>query len=338
MNMEFLIQLAHGSGGGATTRLLQEIFLPSFHDIGLQPENDAALLSLGNGMALAFTIDGFVVDPPFFPGGDLGTLAVNGTINDLAVMGAKPLYLACGFVISVGVPSVTLAQITTSMQKAAIASGVQVVSGDTKVIESHSGTPQILVTTAGLGILETEEPWHIPRVKPGDQLILSGTIGEHTLAVLGARHNWFQHDPITSDCASLYPMLAPLHPIPDVHWVRDITRGGLGGICDELACATGYGIELYEEKIPIGPLVRGWCEVLGYDPLYLANEGKALLAVDRAAVPLILGELQKTALGKHASLIGEISHGKQPVVILNTSVGGRRLVPAPAGELFPRIC
>lgn len=337
MNIDF-IQLAHGSGGSATTRLLQQIFLPRFRDIGLQPENDAALLPIGNGVTLAFTIDGFVVDPPFFPGGDLGSLSVNGTINDLAVMGARPLYLACGFVISVGVSSATLSQIAASMQKAASASNVQIVAGDTKVVESRGTAPQIQITTSGIGIVEAKEPWHTPRVRPGDQLILSGTIGEHTLAVLGARYNWFQHDPITSDCASIYPMLAPLHSIPGIHWVRDITRGGLGGVLSELAHATGYGTELYEERIPISSLVKGWCEILGYDPLYLANEGKALLVVDQTAASHILGELQQTALGKHASLIGEISSVRQPVVILNTSVGGRRLVPAPAGELFPRIC
>ncbi|NLJ26163.1 MAG: hydrogenase expression/formation protein HypE, partial [Firmicutes bacterium] len=226
----------------------------------------------------------------------------------------------------------------TSMQEAAAASNVQIVAGDTKVIESRGATPQIQITTSGIGIIEAKEPWHIPRVRPGDQLILSGTIGEHTLAVLGARHNWFQLDPIASDCASLYPMLAPLHSIPGIHWVRDITRGGLGGVLSELAHATGYGIELHEEEIPVSSLVRGWCEILGYDPLYLANEGKALLAVDRAAASHILSELRKTALGRHASLIGEIGSKRQPVVILNTSIGGRRLVPAPAGELFPRIC
>jgi hydrogenase expression/formation protein HypE len=336
MNIEF-IQLAHGSGGSATTRLLQQMFLPRFCELGLQPENDAALLSIGD-KTLAFTIDGFIVEPPFFPGGDLGSLAVNGTINDLAVMGAKPQWLACGFIISAGVAGTVLERIVTSMQKTAMAADIQLVAGDTKVIESQGKSPQILVTTAGLGILETPEPWHTPRVKPGDQLILSGTIGEHTLAVLGARHDWFQHDPIISDCANLYPMLEPLHSLPGIHWVRDITRGGLGGVCNELAHATGLALEVNEEKIPISSLVRGWCEVLGYDPLYLANEGKALLAVDQAAVPLILSELQKTALGKHASLIGEISPRRQPVVILNTSIGGRRLVPAPAGELFPRIC
>lgn len=337
MSMEF-IQLAHGSGGSATTKLLEQIFLPRFRDIGLQPENDAALLPIGNGVTLAFTIDGFVVEPPFFPGSDLGSLSVNGTINDLAVMGARPLYLACGFVISVGVSSTMLSQIATSMQEAAAASNVQIVAGDTKVVESRGTTPQIQVTTSGIGIVEAIEPWHTPRVRPGDQLILSGTIGEHTLAVMGARHSWFQHDPIASDCASLYPMLVPLHPIPDIHWVRDITRGGLGGVLNELAHATGYGIELDEEKIPISSLVRGWCEILGYDPLYLANEGKALLAVDRAAASHTLSELGKTVLGRHASLIGEISSDEQPVVILNTSIGGRRLVMAPAGELFPRIC
>ena len=337
MNIEF-VQLAHGSGGSATTRLLEQVFLPRFLDIGLQSENDAALLPIGNDITLAFTIDGFVVDPPFFPGGDLGSLSVNGTINDLAVMGAKPLYLACGFVISAGVKSAILAQIATSMQKTAMASGVQIVAGDTKVVESRGAAPQIQITTSGIGIIEAKEPWHTPRVRPNDQLILSGTIGEHTLAVLGARHNWFQHDPITSDCTSLYPMLAPLHSIQGIHWVRDVTRGGLGGVCSELAHATGYGIELYEEEIPISSRVRGWCEVLGYDPLYLANEGKALLAVDRAVAPHILGELQKTALGEHASLIGEINSNKQPVVVLNTSIGGRRLVPAPPGELFPRVC
>lgn len=336
MNIEF-IQLAHGSGGSGTAKLIQQIFLPHFHELGLQPENDAALLSLGS-KTLAFTIDGFVVEPPFFPGGDLGSLAINGTINDLAVMGAKPLWLACGFIISVGVAGTVLDRIAASMQEAAIAAGVQLVAGDTKVIESQGKSLQILITTAGIGILQTEKPWHTPRARCGDQLILSGTIGEHTLAVLGARQGWFQDDRITSDCANLYPMLEPLHSLPDIHWVRDLTRGGLGGVCNELAQATGYGVELYEAEIPIDRSVRGWCEILGYDPLYLANEGKALLAVDRRAAAHVLGELQKTALGRHASLVGEISSQQQPLVILNTSVGGRRLVPAPTGELFPRIC
>jgi hydrogenase expression/formation protein HypE len=317
--------------------LLQQIFLPHFHELGLQPENDAALLSMGSN-TLAFTIDGFIVDPPFFPGGDLGTLAVNGTINDLAVMGAKPQWLACGFILSVGVAGTVLDRIAVSMQETAIAAEVQLVAGDTKVIESQGKSPQILITTAGIGILQTEKPWHTLRVKPGDHLILSGTIGEHTLAVLGARHGWFQQDSIISDCANLYPMLEPLHSLPGTHWVRDLTRGGLGGVCNELAQTTGYGIELYEAEIPINRSVRGWCEILGYDPLYLANEGKALLAVDRTATSHILSKLQQTALGKHASLIGEISSQQRPLVILNTSIGGRRLVPAPAGELFPRIC
>ena len=337
MHIEF-IQMAHGAGGSATMKLLEHVFFPNFRRLGLQPENDAALLTLGNGETLAFTIDGFVVDPPFFPGGDLGNLAVHGTINDLAVMGAKPLWLACSFIISVGTTGTVLNRIAISMQEAATASNIQLVAGDTKVVEARSQTPQILITTSGIGILQTEQPWHTPRLRPGDQLIVSGTIGEHTLAVLGARHGWFQHDPIISDCASLYPMLEPFHPIAGIHWVRDITRGGLGGICHELARATGYMVELWEKDIPIDPRVRGWCEILGYDPLYLANEGKALLAVDPETAPQVLSDLRRLPLGKYASLVGQISSERQPWVVLNTSVGGRRLVPAPAGELFPRIC
>ena len=337
MSIEF-IQLAHGSGGSATTKLLEQVFLPHFRDLGLQPDHDAALLPLSDDVTLALSIDGFVVEPPFFPGGDLGTLAVNGTGNDLAVMGAKPLWLACGFIISVGTSSNVLAQVVKSMGQTALASDMKLVAGDTKVIESQGPAGQILITTAGIGILEVKNPWHTPRVQPGDQLILSGTVGEHTLAVLGARHGWFQLDPITSDCAFLYPMLRELHFIPDISWVRDITRGGLGGVCNELAQSTGYGLELHEKDIPISNLVASWCEMLGYDPLYLANEGKVLLAVHPQGAAQVLATLQKTPLGKDAALIGHVSDQRQPMVVLNTAVGGRRIVPAPAGELFPRIC
>lgn len=333
-----LIQLAHGSGGSATLRLFEQVFLPHFRDLGLQPDNDAALLSLGNDTTLAFTIDGFVVDPPFFPGGDLGILAINGTGNDLAVMGAKPLWMACSFIISAGTATATLERVVESMEHAAKVFSVQLVAGDTKVVESKGAAPQILITTAGLGILEVKEPWHVQRIRPGDELILSGTIGEHTLAVLGARHGWFERDPVTSDCAFLYPMLRKLHSIPDIHWARDVTRGGLGGIVNELAKASGYGIELYEKGIPISDLVASWCEMMGYDPLHLANEGKVLLSVDPEASPRVLAALQNTPLGKNAAPIGHVMDGGPPLVVLNTAIGGRRLVPAPSGELFPRIC
>jgi hydrogenase expression/formation protein HypE len=334
-----IIGMTHGSGGNSTHRLLERFFIKHFKDLGLQPHNDAALLELDNSTTIAITTDGFVVNPLFFKGSNIGELSITGTCNDLAVMGAEPKWLTCGFILGTGTPFYILEKVVKAMSQAAIEQEVQLVAGDTKVVEHHEKPPYILITTSGIGIIRTSYPWHINNVRPDDTLIISGTIGEHTLAVLNARNGWFKHSSISSDCAPLYPMLKSLHSQETVHWVRDVTRSGLAGVCNELSDATGLIVELSEESIPISEEVNGWCEVLGYDPLTLANEGKALLAVDSSAKIKILELLRRHPLGKDAAIIGELKTSQdKPMVILNTTIGGKRIIPSPSRDHFPRIC
>lgn len=335
---EGTVELAHGGGGAASWQLVREVFASRFGACGLQPEGDAALVELPSGATLAITTDAFVAYPPLFPGGNIGTLAVTGTCNDLAVMGARPRWLTCAFIISVGTSIKLLADLAEAMATEARTQQVQIVAGDTKVVENHGREPQIYITSTGVGIIEAELAWRCDRVRSDDVLILTGTIGEHTMALLGARHGWSMGR-IESDCVSLYPLLRRLHQQRGVHFARDVTRGGLLGVCHELVQATGLSAMLDEACIPITDEVAGRCELLGYDPLTLANEGKALLVVAADTAALVMSRLRSHPLGRKASVIGRMSDKTvPPLVILNTSVGGQRVLPPPTGTLFPRIC
>jgi hydrogenase expression/formation protein HypE len=335
--MNGFITLDHGSGGKQTGELIEKIFANRFSISS--PLTDSAVLR-NNGILLAFTTDSFVIDPVFFPGGNIGKLAVCGTVNDLAVSGADPLSLSASFIIEEGFPLNDLDEIAYSLSAEAESAGVKIVTGDTKVVEKGK-CDRIFINTSGIGILQTR--WeHIgtgSNVMPGDKLIINGPLGNHAVAVLGARNNLNFSVPVISDCASLNRLIhAVLEKCEGIHFMRDITRGGLAAILNELAAMTGSAIEVNEAAIPVDDPVKGICEMLGFDPLMLANEGKVLMVVEAGEEGRVLNILRSDALGKDAAVIGEIIQVKNNLVILNTVTGGRRILDMPSGMLLPRIC
>ncbi|WP_297058361.1 hydrogenase expression/formation protein HypE [Thermosulfurimonas sp.] len=333
---EKIILLDHGSGGRATHRLLREIILPAFgqEDYLL----DAALLEL-NASSLAFTTDGFVVDPIFFPGGNIGSLAVHGTVNDLAMAGAEPLYLSCGLILEEGLPVDDLRRVVESMAEAAREIGVRIVCGDTKVVP-RGKADRIFIHTTGIGKIVLEPPPHPSRIRPGDEILVSGPVGEHGLAVLAAREN-IPLRGLSSDSAPVWPLVQALIQAlgTEIHALRDPTRGGLATTLNELAQESGTEMEIREKDLPLRPEVRGGCEILGLDPLYLACEGRFVAIVAPGAGTRALEILRKLPGGKQASLIGKVlSYSENPRVILHTSIGGERILPVLTGEPLPRIC
>ncbi|OFY65978.1 MAG: hydrogenase expression/formation protein HypE [Bacteroidetes bacterium RBG_13_43_22] len=335
--MTRLISLNHGSGGRQTHELIRDLFVKKF---GMpEPLTDSAILKKP-GSTLVFTTDAYVVDPVFFPGGNIGKLSVCGTVNDLAVSGAKPEYIACSFIIEEGFPFSDLVIITDSMAEAAVKAGVKIVAGDTKVV-GKGKCDRIFITTSGTGTLDGERN-HIStggRVKAGDKLIINGSLGNHSIAVLGARNNLSFSAPVVSDCAPLNNMIAGvLNKCSGVHFMRDLTRGGLAGVLNELAEMTGTGISINEPDVPVDEPVRGVCEMLGFDPLYLANEGKVLIVAEAGSEKEILGILKHDPLGKESSVIGEITEEYEKMVVLKTAAGGSRILDMPSGVQLPRIC
>jgi hydrogenase expression/formation protein HypE len=327
---EATVTLAHGAGGKATRALVEQVLLPELDNPLLAPLADAALVDVG-GTRIAFTTDTFVVRPLFFPGGDIGSLAVNGTINDLAVCGAQPLALSAGLVIEEGFPIDDLRRVAASLAQAAAAAGVVVATGDTKVVERGSADG-LFVNTSGLGVVAPGVELGPERVRPGDRVVVSGPIGDHGIAVLAARGDLKLELDLVSDCAPLWRTAKRLLELGDaVRVMRDPTRGGLATTLNELA--VGVSIVLDEDALPVRPAVRGACEILGLDPLYIANEGKlvAIVAPEAAAAA-------RAALGRRAAIVGEVRAEDPGLVLLDTAVGGTRVVDMLVGDPLPRIC
>jgi len=333
------ILLGHGSGGKITHDLIRGLFMKYFSNPVLNMQTDSAILP-AHGEMLSFTTDAFVVDPVFFPGGDIGKLAVAGTVNDLAVSGATPQYLSCSFIIEEGLPMADLEKIVVSMAEEAGRAGVSIVTGDTKVV-NRGKCDKIFITTSGVGYLPGKYR-HISEgstIGNGDRIIINGSIGDHGMAVLAARNEMELRAEIRSDCASLNHMIQEvLDAGVNVKFIRDATRGGLANILAELAEGKPYGVSIEEDALKISEPVRGLCEILGFDPLYVANEGKVVMVVPEKDAGLCLTVLKKNEYGKEATLLGEITGAYPGKAWLTTGIGGRRIIDMPAGEQLPRIC
>ncbi len=331
------IVLGHGSGGKLTAQLIERIFLPAFSNPLLDKLDDQAVLQV-NGSRLAFTTDAFVVTPIFFPGGDIGRLAVNGTVNDLAMSGARPLYLAAAFILEEGLATDELRRIVQSMSAAAGEAGVQLVTGDTKVVNRGKGD-KIFISTTGIGLIEKPVTISAERAQPGDKVILSGYIGDHGMAILSQRENLEFEGVIESDCAALHELVAAmLEATSDIHCLRDPTRGGVATVLNEIAAHSRMGIRLRETEIPVRDSVRGACEILGLDPLYVANEGNLVAVVPAEAGDAVLERMRRNPLGSEARIIGEVVAEHPGMVLMKTEIGGTRILDTLFGEQLPRIC
>ena len=337
------IVLGHGSGGKLTSELIDTIFLPAFKNPILDKLDDQAVLTI-NGARLAFTTDSFVVTPIFFPGGDIGTIAVNGTVNDLAMSGARPLYLAAAFILEEGLAVEDLRRVVESMRAAAEEAGVQFVTGDTKVVNRGKGD-QIFITTTGIGVVEGNLNISADRARPGDKILLSGYIGDHGMAIMSQRENLEFEGAIASDCASLNGLVASMLDTPStggsmdfIHCLRDPTRGGVATTLNEIAKRAGVGMVLREQSIPVRESVKGACELLGLDPLYVANEGKLLAVVAPEMADDVLQQIRRHERGRDAAMIGEVVSGHPGMVLMKTEIGGTRVLDVMFGEQLPRIC
>jgi len=334
---ESRVTLAHGAGGKATRTLVEGIFVEAFRNPTLEALDDAAVLR-PNVDRLAFTTDSYVVSPLFFPGGDIGDLAVNGTVNDLAVSGARPLYLAAGFILEEGFPVADLQRITASMAAAARHAGVQVVTGDTKVVQ-RGKADGCYVNTAGIGLLERPVTLGTGHVRPGDAIIVSGPIGDHGVTVMLARGELDIEADLVSDTAPLHGLVAALlDAAPGVRLLRDATRGGVATVLNEVAQAAEVAVVLDEAAVPVRPAVTGACELLGIDPLYVACEGRFVAVVDGAQAEAAVAALRRHPLGEDASVIGHVTADPPGIVLLRTAFGGTRVVDLLVGDPLPRIC
>lgn len=334
------ITLSHGSGGKATHNLIEGVFAPAFANPLLDQMDDAATFELaGTGQRLAFTTDTYVVNPLFFPGGDIGQLAVHGTLNDLAMAGARPLYLSAGFLLEEGFPIVELQRIVTSMAAAVSAAGVALVTGDTKVVQ-RGKADGLFINTAGVGLVCATWPLGQARLQAGDRVLLSGPIGDHGVAVMLAREALDLDTDIQSDTAPLHTLVADLlECVGDgVHCLKDPTRGGVATALNEMALGSEVSIALDEERIPVRPEVRGACEILGLDPLTIANEGKLLAIVAPEVAEKALAVMRAHPLGKDAALIGTVQPDPVGMVFLRTGIGGLRVLDMLVGDPLPRIC
>lgn len=335
--MKDAISIGHGGGGRLARDLIRNVFLKHLNNPKLAQLGDSAIFEL-NGSRLAFTTDSYVVRPLFFPGGDIGKLAVCGTVNDLAVAGARPLYLSCAMVIEEGFSLKDLEAITLSIKNAACKAGVEVVTGDTKVIEKTKGN-NIYINTAGLGIVENNIELGIDKISVGDKIILSGNIGEHGIAVLSKREGFDFESTIESDCAPLNNITQTILKSGCIRFMRDPTRGGLAAVLNEVAEDGDFRIEIDEDSIPVANEIKGICSILGLDPLYIANEGKVVVVVARDDADTVLKAMQDNPLGQKASIIGEVTgKGEKNGVYLKTSYGGTRVLDMPVDDPLPRIC
>ncbi len=334
---ETSITMAHGAGGKATHDLVAVVFLEAFRNPLLEKLDDHAAFEV-NGTRFAITTDAFTVHPLFFPGGDIGCLSVHGTINDLATAGARPLFLAAAFVLEEGLPIETLQRIVASMADAAQRCGVAIVTGDTKTVQRGKGDGVYIVTT-GIGIIEHPVNLSSANARPGDKVLLSGPIGEHGVAVMIARGNLEFEANIRSDTAPLWDMVDQvLRVCPRVRCMRDPTRGGVATVLNEIAQASQVCIRVFDEAIPVRPEVRGACELLGIDPLYVANEGKMVFVVPPEDAELVLTTLRQHPLGREAAIIGQVEEEPTGLVLLETGLGGARVLDMLTGDPLPRIC
>ncbi|HTL68869.1 MAG TPA: hydrogenase expression/formation protein HypE [Lacunisphaera sp.] len=332
------ITVGHGGGGRLTQDLLDRIFRPAFANAGLDAQHDGALLTLPGGGRLAFTTDSHVVSPLIFPGGDIGKLAVTGTVNDLAMCGARPLWLSAGFVLEEGFAMVALEQVVASMRVAADAAGVKIVTGDTKVVERGKGDG-LYVTTSGIGVIETPLTVAPASIRAGDAVILSGDVGRHGMAIMATRAGLTFESAIESDCA---PLVAPVQALLaaglEVHCLRDLTRGGLATALVELAETAKVAIAIDAAKVPVTELVQGACEILGLDPFYVANEGRFVCLLPEAQAAQALAILKATAPGGEPVVIGAVKAGPAGQVTQRSVIGAERIVDRLSGEQLPRIC
>ncbi len=336
------ITLAHGGGGKAMRDLIDDVFVSAFDNDALTPLEDQARFALtdfsSHGDRIAFTTDSYVVDPLVFPGGDIGKLAVCGTVNDLAVGGAKPLYLSCAVVVEEGVKVDTLREIAGSMARAAAEAGVLIVTGDTKVVE-RGACDKLFINTAGIGAIREGLNLGADKARPGDAVLVNGLLGDHGAAILNARGDMALTTPIESDCAPLNGLIETIiETAPDLRFLRDPTRGGLATVLNEIALASEVGIEIFEDQTPIREEVKGFCEILGLDPLYLANEGKVVCVVPDERAHATLAAMDNHPLGVGAAKVGHITEERAGRVIMQTAFGGRRIVDMLVGEQLPRIC
>jgi hydrogenase expression/formation protein HypE len=331
------ILLGHGSGGKLSAELVRDIFLPAFYNSALAKLDDQAIVQV-NGSRLAVTTDSFVVKPLFFPGGDIGSLAVHGTVNDLAMGGAQPLFLSAGFILEEGFSMETLRRVVNSLRCAAEEAGVQVITGDTKVVEKGKGDG-LFINTTGIGVVPLGIELSADRARPGDKVVLSGSIGDHGIAILAQREGLEFESAIESDSAALHTLVAEmLKATSAIRCMRDPTRGGLSSTLNEIAERSRVGIELDEQSIPVRDDVRGACEMLGLDPLYVANEGKLVAIVAADAADILLETMRKHPLGKQARIIGTVNEKHAGLVTMRTALGTTRIVDMLSGDQLPRIC
>jgi hydrogenase expression/formation protein HypE len=331
------ILLGHGSGGGLTAELIKRVFLPAFENETLAAMEDQATVTVKGGR-IAFTTDSFVVQPLFFPGGDIGKLAVHGTVNDLAVGGAVPLYLSAAFILEEGLAISDLQRVVASMRKSCDEAGVQLVAGDTKVVDRGKGDG-IFITTTGIGMVPAGRNLSIRSARPGDRILISGTIGDHGIAIMSVREGIEFETVLESDTAPLGDLAeSMLSACPSIRCMRDPTRGGVSSTLNELADASAVGVKVFEASLPIRKEVKAACEILGLDPLYVANEGKLIAVVPAEDAEKLLGVMRRHPLGKNAAMIGEVVDQHAGMVVLKSLVGGERVVTMLAGEQLPRIC
>ncbi len=336
------IVMGHGSGGKMMADLIQHLFAPLFDNELLAQLSDSTVLDMpidGSGPTrLAFTTDSFVVSPLIFPGGDIGELAVNGTVNDLAMSGARPLFLSAGFILEEGLPMQTLGQIATSMAKACRTAKVQLVTGDTKVVNKGHGDG-LYINTSGIGVIPAGVHIRPNHARSGDAVIVSGTLGDHGVAIMSVREGLAFETQIESDTAPLNGLVQAILAVTnDLHCLRDATRGGLAAVLNELASASKVGIEFDERKVPVRVEVQAACEMLGLDPYYIANEGKLIACVPEAHAEAVLAAMHAHPFGKQAVQIGRVVDDHPGLVIARTRIGGSQVIDLPAGELLPRIC
>lgn len=332
------IVMGHGGGGKLGNELVEHLFLPAFRNTALENLGDAAVLDLGTGR-IAMSTDSFVVQPLFFPGGSIGALAVNGTVNDLAVSGAVPRYLSASFILEEGFPLNQLAVIVEDMATAAKTAGVQIVTGDTKVVERGHGDG-CYINTAGVGVLRPHLAVGPHRAQPGDVILVSGTLGDHGMAIMSVREGLEFESQIRSDCAALNGLIASVLDVagPAVHAMRDPTRGGLASTLNEIATASNIGMHVDEPSLPVRPEVHSACELLGLDPVYVANEGKVVFFVEPEFADVVLSVLLAHPLGRNAARIGHVTAEHPRMLVARTAMGSNRVISIQIGEQLPRIC
>ncbi len=332
------VLLGHGSGGSLSADLIRKLFVPGFQNDVLGAMEDQATLQLRGGQRIAFTTDSFVVKPLFFPGGDIGSLAIHGTVNDLAVGGATPMFISAAFILEEGLPMTDLQRIVASMRRACDEAGVMLVTGDTKVVDRGKGD-QIFITTSGIGMVPEGRSLSIRTAQPGDRVLISGTMGDHGIAIMSVREGLEFETVLESDSASLADLTrVMLEACPSIRCMRDPTRGGVSSALNELADSSAVGVRIVERSLPVRPEVKAACEMLGLDPLYVANEGKLIAIVPAVDADRLLEVMKQHPLGRNSAIIGEIVDQHAGMVVLKSLVGGERVVTMLAGEQLPRIC